>query len=55
MGPKFCENCKHLKADGACSTAKTCAKWRVWFAREWQRIRKAAGKTKQTAADQAEE
>ena len=45
MRPKFCENCKHLEADGSCCLDKRCAKWRAWFAREWQRIRRAAGKT----------
>lgn len=44
MGPKFCENCKRLKPDGSCPRPKGCAKWQAWFAREWQRIRIAAGK-----------
>lgn len=46
MGPKFCENCKYLKPDGGCDRAKSCAKWKAWFSREWTRIRIAAGKIK---------
>ena len=48
MGPKCCENCKHLGPDGACHPGTRCAKWRIWFATEWQRIRKAAEKIKKT-------
>ena len=47
MSPKFCEKCKYLEPDGGCSHAKSCAKWRRWFEREWRRIRKAAEKIKQ--------
>ncbi len=42
MGPEFCEKCKYLEPAGSCHPGTRCSKWRIWFATEWQRIRKAA-------------
>lgn len=41
MKHEFCKGCKaYLAEKDTCYTYETCGKWRMWFAREWQRVTK---------------
>ena len=40
---KCCETCQHATETGGCKTNyASCERWRVWFRKEWARIRQAA-------------
>lgn len=39
---KCCEGCRQCRPTGACTSYKKCEKWRSWFRKEWDQIRKAA-------------
>lgn len=44
LTPPCCKGCKHLTKTGYCLIGGTgCWKWREWFHKEWEGIRKAAG------------
>lgn len=49
MTPECCKRCQTVTADGRCNRAdfRKCYKWRAWFGREWERIRKAADRTRE--------
>lgn len=40
---KCCKKCEFLTETGACTQYGNCSKWRRWFHKEWEKIRKDFG------------
>lgn len=42
-----CKRCEYCGEDGECrAQGKHCMRWRIWFSKEWAKIREAAARLK---------
>lgn len=51
--PSCCKNCRsHTPTKDCNGEGKDCVRWRAWFSKEWERIRKAGAEIKQRQAEE---